>query len=467
VARGSGQRAIRAHRAHARPKSSNASRERDDARCPTWRSGLVGGRALRTERNDAPASRPACSGGRSAPVEVRPRPRGGDRRDAPPRREGVRWRPFQLRARTRRPVAIARSVKIGSHASVSTRRRSIGVVGCSSLVDEGGASAACLQRAVEPHEAPSRAGRSFGRRATASSRKRRPRRTVAPGARRARGRQAGRAPLGGSPTATRRLRAAGRQAERARIGRCGSSLLGPGRRRPRPARGALPDSATSATNREGHAAPTGRGVGRGQADVISKASIPGVVIRFHLARPDLPTSGVQLHGEPRRAHKKEKTELRPEVFDDYDAFSSRHPGTYYDRVKRRRARQLHRARHRVGPGGSSDGGRRDLKDGTDKKAAIGAGRRRRSPHRAALRASRAHRRDLTGAGAVALASYFIKTQKEITARCRSPHAHRRDAHAASRRRPRAVTARGRPTTQRAQPSMGDGLSSALEDVDAA
>ena len=123
------------------------------------------------------------------------------------------------------------------------------------------------------------------------------------------------------------------------------------------------------------------------------------------------------------------------------------------------ARQLHRARHRLGPG-DLDGGRLD--QGRHGPQEGGARRRRASSRCASACATRSSGPlgvILTGAAAVSLASYLIKNQKEITdqgvdlPRRSSPRRAR-----ASRRR-RAATARAA-TTPRAATSWSTACSSA-------
>src|ERR1700749_4271739 len=110
---------------------------------------------------------------------------------------------------------------------------------------------------------------------------------------------------------------------------------------------------------------------------------------------------------------KKETELRPEVFDDYDAFLKQAIRDYYDRGwKSRRGSFIALV---IASGQAPSMAADSIKDGTGlKKAALGA---------AGVGALRVGLRDalagplgviLTGAAAVSLASYLIQNQKEIT-----------------------------------------------------
>jgi hypothetical protein len=110
-----------------------------------------------------------------------------------------------------------------------------------------------------------------------------------------------------------------------------------------------------------------------------------------------------------------KTELRPEVFDDYDAFLKQALRDYYDRGwKSRRGNFIALV---IASGQMTSMAADSIKDGTGlKKAALGAA------GVVALRLGLRYALSgplgviLTGAAAVSLVSYFIKNQKEITSK---------------------------------------------------
>jgi hypothetical protein len=110
---------------------------------------------------------------------------------------------------------------------------------------------------------------------------------------------------------------------------------------------------------------------------------------------------------------KKETELRPEVFDDYDAFLKQAIRDYYDRGwTSRRGNFIALV---MASGQMTSMATDSLKDGTGlKKAALGAA------GVVALRLGLRYALSgplgviLTGAAAVSLASYLVKNQKEIT-----------------------------------------------------
>ncbi len=110
---------------------------------------------------------------------------------------------------------------------------------------------------------------------------------------------------------------------------------------------------------------------------------------------------------------KKETELRPEVFDDYDAFLKQAIRDYYDRGwKSRRGNFIALV---IASGQVTSMAADSIKDGTGlKKAALGAAGV--VALRVGLRYALAGPLGmiLTGAAAVSLASYLIKNQKEIT-----------------------------------------------------
>jgi hypothetical protein len=112
---------------------------------------------------------------------------------------------------------------------------------------------------------------------------------------------------------------------------------------------------------------------------------------------------------------KKETELRPEVFDDYDAFLKQAIRDYYDRGwKSRRGSFIALL---IASGQATSMAADSIKDGTGlKKAALGAA------GVVALRVGLRYALSgplgiiLTGAAAVSLASYLVKNQKEITSK---------------------------------------------------
>jgi len=111
--------------------------------------------------------------------------------------------------------------------------------------------------------------------------------------------------------------------------------------------------------------------------------------------------------------KTKETELRPEVFDDYDAFLKQALRDYYDRGwKSRRGSFIALV---IASGQMTSIAADSIRDGTGlKKAALGAA------GVVALRVGLRYALSgplgviLTGAAAVSLVSYLIKNQKEIT-----------------------------------------------------
>jgi hypothetical protein len=115
--------------------------------------------------------------------------------------------------------------------------------------------------------------------------------------------------------------------------------------------------------------------------------------------------------EPEKA--KKETELRPEVFDDYDAFLKQAIRDYYDRGwKSRRGNFIALV---IASGQVTSMAADSIKDGSGlKKAALGAA------GVVALRVGLRYALSgplgiiLTGAAVVSLGSYVVKNQKEIT-----------------------------------------------------
>ena len=116
--------------------------------------------------------------------------------------------------------------------------------------------------------------------------------------------------------------------------------------------------------------------------------------------------------------KPKDAELRPEVFDDYDAFLKQAIRDYYDRGwKSRRGSFIALV---IASGQVTSMAADSIKDGTGlKKAALGAAGV--VALRVGLRYALAGPLGviLTGAAAVSLASYLIKNQKEITTKVTS------------------------------------------------
>jgi hypothetical protein len=112
---------------------------------------------------------------------------------------------------------------------------------------------------------------------------------------------------------------------------------------------------------------------------------------------------------------KKETELRPEVFDDYDAFLKQAIRDYYDRGwKSRRGTFIALI---IASGQMTSMAADSIKDGTGlKKAAVGAA------GVVALRIGLRYALSgplgviLTGAAAVSLVTYVVKNQKEITSK---------------------------------------------------
>jgi hypothetical protein len=114
-----------------------------------------------------------------------------------------------------------------------------------------------------------------------------------------------------------------------------------------------------------------------------------------------------------KSSKPRDAELRPEVFDDYDAFLKQAIRDYYDRGWKSRRGSFIALVIASGQAGSIAAD--SLRDGTGlKKAALGAA------GVVALRLGLRYALSgplgviLTGAAAVSLASYLVKNQKEIT-----------------------------------------------------
>ena len=118
---------------------------------------------------------------------------------------------------------------------------------------------------------------------------------------------------------------------------------------------------------------------------------------------------------PTETEPKKETELRPEVFDDYDAFVKQAIRDFYDRGwKSRRGTFIALV---IASGQVTSMAADSIKDGSGlKKAALGAA------GVVALRIGLRYALSgplgviLTGAAAVSLASYVVKNQKEITSK---------------------------------------------------
>jgi hypothetical protein len=127
------------------------------------------------------------------------------------------------------------------------------------------------------------------------------------------------------------------------------------------------------------------------------------------------TTGSEPPQDKQDKNAKKEAELRPEVFDDYDAFLKQAIRDYYDRGwKSRRGNFIALV---IASGQMTSMAADSIKDGSGlKKAALGAA------GAVALRVGLRYALSgplgiiLTGAAAVSLASYVVKNQKEVTSK---------------------------------------------------